>query len=264
MTREPASANRPGAKLMVVDPRGAGCSGDMFLAALTHLLGSRDTLSEFVEKANRMGQFELCSRPHLTVKGGIEAIYLSIEVRRDIDTGDAASLIRLMDRLLAHLSVSDAASTLSRDVMSALLEAESAVHGKPVEALHLHETASADTLLDIAGTVYLLEKKGLLGIPVYGLPVNTGSGFVTFSHGTMPVPPPAVLNLLEAGRYPFFSDGVNGELLTPTGAALLTRIAGRPVTDHPPIRVTATGYGAGKKDLPFRPNVLRISTAEVP
>ncbi|MBY9001933.1 MAG: nickel pincer cofactor biosynthesis protein LarC, partial [Candidatus Heimdallarchaeota archaeon] len=167
----------------------------------------------------------------------------------------------LMDSLmkvLDNLDVSVAAKNKAQEMLTLLFQAESRVHDETIEKLHLHETASVDTILDIVGTIWLLEKHGLLNIPIYGLPVNVGSGFITFSHGKVSVPPPAVLEILQKLEYPFFSDEVEGELLTPTGIILLGGLVSNQINQLPPLRVQKIGYGAGNKDLPSRSNVLRI------
>jgi hypothetical protein len=138
-----------------------------------------------------------------------------------------------------------------------LAHAEAAVHHIPVERVHLHEVGALDSIVDIAGTVFGIE---WLGIDrVISSPLNVGGGTVRCAHGEMPVPAPATLRLLEG--VPVYSNGIDAELVTPTGALL---VAGHATTygPMPAMTVAQSGYGAGDRDLPGRPNVLRVLLGE--
>lgn len=134
-----------------------------------------------------------------------------------------------------------------------LAEAEAKVHRKPIDKIHFHEVGAMDAIIDVVGAVAGLE---LLGIEtVYCSPLHTGTGTVTCAHGILPVPAPATLELV-CGK-PVYSMGVQGELLTPTGAAILTTLAEN-FGPMPEMTVEQIGYGAGEND-PEIPNLLRIT-----
>jgi len=137
-------------------------------------------------------------------------------------------------------------------VLRRLAEVESEVHGVPIERVHLHELGGLDTLVDVVGVLAGVDALGL--DPVVASPVNVGRGWVKIAHGVVPVPAPATQVLLEG--MPVYSGDVEGELLTPTGAALLAAVVTRwgPL---PPMRLERIGAGAGKADPP-RANVLRL------
>lgn len=149
-----------------------------------------------------------------------------------------------------------ALSAPARDKAIGLMErmaaAEAAVHGIPIERVHLHEVGAVDSIVDVVGTVRALE---VLGVDeIWASPLNTGSGTVRCAHGTYPVPAPATLTLVKG--VPIYADGPAVELLTPTGALLVTGFA-KGFGPMPPMRVDRTGYGAGARDFPSRPNVVR-------
>jgi uncharacterized protein (TIGR00299 family) protein len=132
--------------------------------------------------------------------------------------------------------------------------AEGAVHGIAPEEVHFHEVGATDAIVDIVGTCLGLDWLGVE--EVYGSPMPTGSGTVKAAHGILPVPVPAVVKLWESRRVPVYSNGIEGELVTPTGAAIATTLA-RDFGAPPAMRLEKIGLGAGTKDFPI-PNLVRI------
>lgn len=146
------------------------------------------------------------------------------------------------------------AEAWSLAVFRRLAEAEGAVHGIPPERVHFHEVGAADAIADIVGTCWGLD--WLDPDAIYCSPLPTGGGTVRAAHGRLPVPVPAVLKLWELRQVPIYSNGIDRELVTPTGAALVTVLAdgfGAP----PPMALQRVGLGAGSLDLPL-PNLLRL------
>jgi hypothetical protein len=145
-------------------------------------------------------------------------------------------------------------------VFAALANAESEAHGEPVEQVHFHEVGAVDAIVDIVGASVGLHLLGLDEIVSH--PVAVGSGWVRSDHGLLPVPAPATANLLASNSAPIRSDPPNGsppgELLTPTGAAILTTLASWAV---PAFVAQGVGYGFGTRQLPW-PNVLRLWVGE--
>ena len=134
-----------------------------------------------------------------------------------------------------------------------LAEAEAAIHQMPVDAVHLHEVGALDSIIDIVGAVFALEWAGADRIVCS--PLNVGGGTVRSAHGVFPVPAPATVKLL--GDAPIYSGAVQKELVTPTGALIATAYASSfgPI---PPMAIEQVGYGAGERDNPGTPNVLRV------
>ncbi len=139
-----------------------------------------------------------------------------------------------------------------------LAVAEAAVHGSDIAHVHFHEVGAIDSIVDIVGAVAGLH---LLGIErIVASPLPLGHGFVSAAHGLLPVPAPAVLRLLAERNFPVRDRDVAGELVTPTGAALLAELADS-VGPFPPMTLQATGFGAGQRDMPY-PNLLRLVLGE--
>ncbi|MHA1815675.1 MAG: nickel insertion protein, partial [Candidatus Heimdallarchaeaceae archaeon] len=195
-------------KALIIDPRIAGASGDMFLSSILDLTDGKSILLELVDKINSTLSTKMTVEINKILKKGINSTHLVINIEEDLTSHHAADLLVSLQKVLAETELTDGAKVIAENMLNFLFKAESKVHGEPLDKLHLHETASVDTILDIVGTIVLMEKNGLLDIPILGLPVNVGSGFVTFSHGKMSVPPPAVLEVLQELDYPFFSDEV--------------------------------------------------------
>jgi len=227
----------------------SGISGDMTVgaladagadaAALTEGLGSLGTGATFtLEAANRRGLAAMKFR----VEGG--------EQRKH----------RHLPQILKMIEASalpDRAKQNASNVFQQLAGAEAHVHGVAIEKVHFHEVGAVDSIADIAGSCLALE---LLAVDaVYCSPVNVGGGTVETEHGTLPVPAPATARLL-AGK-PVYSRGPQLELTTPTGAALAVTLA-RDFGALPPMRIRATGHGAGDRDFPEQANVLRVLIGE--
>jgi len=136
-------------------------------------------------------------------------------------------------------------------------EAEAAIHGIPVERVHLHEIGALDSIIDIVGLVFGFEWFGITDIVVS--PLNVGGGTVQIAHGRFPVPAPATLALLTG--VPIYNGGPDVELVTPTGALLLSEY-GTAFGPMPPMASERVGYGAGTKDFADVPNVLRVVIGE--
>jgi len=138
-----------------------------------------------------------------------------------------------------------------------LAEAEASIHGTPIDQVHLHEVGALDSIIDIVGTVYALDALGIARITAS--PLNVGSGTISSAHGLYPVPAPATTLLLK--DVPIYSGPQNTELVTPTGALLVSGFA-ESYGGVPAMRLQRVGYGAGARDFPRSPNVLRVLIGE--
>ena len=156
-------------------------------------------------------------------------------------------------------ALSPAGKDRAIDLFERLAEAEAAIHAMPVEQVHLHEVGAADSIVDIVGAVYGLEQ--LSADRILSSPLNVGSGTVTCAHGVFPVPAPATARLLRG--VPVYSGDVQMELVTPTGALLVTGYA-ESFGPLPAMTLSQIGYGAGERDPQRHPNVLRMFVGQAP
>jgi hypothetical protein len=161
--------------------------------------------------------------------------------------------LREICALIDGSSLSVAGRARAKAMFQRLAEAEAAIHHMPVEQVHLHEVGALDSIIDIVGIVFAME--WLAADRVVCSPLNVGGGMVQSAHGLFPVPAPATVALL--GQAPIYSGAVQKELVTPTGALIATTFASAfgPI---PAMSIERVGYGAGDRDDPKTPNVLRI------
>jgi hypothetical protein len=158
-----------------------------------------------------------------------------------------------IERLIRTSALSAPAQRRACELFRRLAETEAAIHRMPVERVHLHEVGALDSIIDIVGAVFALDWVG--ADRILASPLNVGGGMVRSAHGLFPVPAPATVSLLR--HVPVYSSGIESELVTPTGALLVTAYASGygPV---PAMTIEQVGYGAGDRDLGDVPNVLRI------
>ncbi len=225
----------------------SGISGNLFVGALLDAGLSEIAFREMVAALPISGytlQFEK------VIKNGIAATYFDVT----LDPNEKQPHRHLADivKIIETAQLSDTTKTRSISVFTQLAEAEAKVHGTTLEKIHFHEVGGVDAIIDIVGTVFGLEQLGIETIIAGN--IRTGSGFVNCAHGTIPVPAPATVELLAG--IPYLHGNIEKELLTPTGAALLTTLCDR-FGDRPEKFITeTTAYGAGAWNLEI-PNVLR-------
>lgn len=223
----------------------AGASGDMILGSL---LDAGLHLDELRDALLRLGLQDWNITAERVNAGGLAATRVSVNTDDRAETRTYAAL----DSILAQSSLSSPVKQDAGRILRRMAEAESRLHGVPIEQVHLHELGGIDTLIDIVGAVSGLELLGIDEIYVSSLPV--GNGQVMTRHGMLPLPAPAMVELARGA--PLRSVDIATELVTPTGAAILTTLS-RGFSSFPAMTCTSIGYGAGTRELPI-PNVLRL------
>jgi len=224
----------------------SGLSGDMLLGAL---FDAGLELPEF-EKALaslRLGGYRLSTR--FQVVNGISAVKFDVEALESQPE-------RRLGEIRGMIEASDLAATVKKNAVaafSALAEAEAKVHRTSPDQVHFHEVGAVDAIIDIVGVAWGLERLGIGRLLVSPLPM--GTGFVRADHGQLPVPAPATVELL-AGFPVKLHDG-QGEMVTPTGAALI-KVLARPAAMPLAFEIERVAYGAGSRRFDDRPNVLRL------
>lgn len=232
----------------------SGISGDMFLGALVDAGLPGDALAAEVGKLDLRGYRLETENTH---RGSIAATKLTVVLEETVHPhrglADIAALINRSD-----LDPTDKERSIA--IFERLAKAEANIHGVAADAVTFHEVGAVDAIVDIVGAVAGLR---LLGVEeLYCSPLPAGSGWAQGSHGPLPVPAPATLQLLaDAGAPITAGPDVEIELVTPTGAAIVATLAR---FERPAIVPSAIGYGAGSRQLDDRPNVLRIWLGETP
>jgi uncharacterized protein (TIGR00299 family) protein len=224
----------------------AGASGDMILAAM---------IAVGVEPAVFRQQLSLLGVPGYTIdfetvdRSGISATYARVQTAHEHAHRHLSDILKI----IYDSRLTDNVKNRAAKIFSRLAEAEARVHNEPIEKIHFHEVGALDAIIDVVGAAICFE---LLGIERFvSSPLHVGSGTVVMDHGRFPVPPPAVAELLKG--VPFYSTDIAGELVTPTGAAIITSVC----TDYGPIpelTLEQIGYGAGTRQYEKFPNTLRV------
>ncbi len=163
------------------------------------------------------------------------------------------AIVGMIDQLASHHGLPPRARERALKVVTLLGEAEARVHQKPLDQVHFHEVGAVDSIVDLLGTVIALEQLGIDTLSCGSLPM--GRGFVKCAHGLMPLPAPATAYLLEG--LPTHGVQRTGELVTPTGAALVRGLC-ESFGPPPPMTLAGVGYGAGDREDPDVPNLLRL------
>ena len=227
----------------------SGVSGDMLLGALLDCGLSEEALHHELAKLDLEPYRVEITRE---TRQSISAVSVQVRSETDQQFRNLASITTL----LAQSDLDPAITERALAVFERLARAEAKVHGRPIDEIHFHEVGALDTIIDIVGVVAAIHLLGLSSIHCSPLPL--GRGFVDCAHGTLPLPAPAVCELLE--NIPVIGIETELELVTPTGAALVAELADQ-FGPLPPMSIAKTGYGAG--DAPGeqdRPNLLRVIT----
>jgi len=224
----------------------SGASGDMILGSMIDAGLNPHLLREELRKL-RLPTIRLKTKK--VQKRGISATQIIVEGRDERRSHrNLKELLRIVER--SHLEPE--VKGKSKEIFQRIASVEAKIHRKPMEEIHFHELGGLDSVVDIVGSVWGLCQMGI--DELYVSKVNVGTGFVKCEHGILPVPAPATLALMK-GK-PIYSSGVERELLTPTGAAILTSF-GSQFGEMPLMSLERIGYGAGRDDLPH-PNLLRL------
>jgi uncharacterized protein (TIGR00299 family) protein len=225
----------------------SGVSGDMLLGALLHAGLDRQCLTKELAKLQLTGLEFLVEEKSVNA---ISSLKVSISSDRRQDLRTLPDILHILKKSALEPTIIDQATK----VFQALARAEAKVHAIPIEKVHFHEVGALDTIVDVVGTIVGLQQLGINRLFCSSLP--TSHGFVKCAHGVLPLPAPAVCELLQG--IPTYGVELQQELITPTGAAIVATLVDG-FGPLPPMTVTATGYGAGSHTLSNgQPNLLRI------
>jgi len=229
----------------------SGVSGDMFLGSLLDAGLPFHELRECLLTLPINGyEIEIKREARNQIFG--TRFLVSLDEGRDNHRG-----LKEIREVIAQGDLSETVREQSIQIFESLAKVEGEIHNLPPEEVHFHEVGAVDSIIDIVGTVYALDRLHIGSLYVSALPL--GSGFVMTAHGKIPVPAPATIAMLKG--IPVFEAGISHEIVTPTGAALIKGLS-TSFGSMPPMVVREIGYGVGTRDLPDRPNLLRILIGE--
>ena len=230
----------------------SGAAGDMIMASLLDAGVPLAALKDGLEKL-ALGGWDLRTRQ--VMKGAFRATKVDVEIDRSAHQHQRS--LRDILQILEASGLAPSVKERAGRIFTRLADAEARVHGTSRESVHFHEVGAVDAIVDVTGAVLALDLAGVRAVHVSALPI--GGGYVAGAHGKIPIPGPGTAELLRG--FPVVDTGVRAELVTPTGAAILTTLAAS-AGRMPPLTVDTVGYGAGTVDLPDTPNVLRCFLGE--
>jgi len=225
----------------------SGISGDMFLGALLDAGLSFGKLKQCLQTLPLDGYHLEMKREERNQIFGTRFV-VKLEEKEQIPRN-----LEAIRDIIEQGKLSRKVKKKSIEIFEDLASVEGKVHNRPPEEIHFHEIGAVDSIIDIVGSIYGIESLGIWALSVSPLPL--GSGFVETGHGRIPIPAPATLALLKG--IPVFDSGIQHEMVTPTGAALVKGLANS-FGEIPPMVMGNVGYGVGKRNLPDRPNLVRI------
>lgn len=229
----------------------SGVSGNMLLGAFLDAGARLETLTGAMEALGLTDAAEVVASQRM--KGSLRATHVEIEVKQPKPWRHVGEI----DQLIAAASLDQGVKERSRLAFRLLAAAEAKAHNVPADTVRLHEAGAVDAVIDVVGTFALAEELGVEAFFSSALPLSQGE--TESAHGRIPLPAPATVNILESVSAPTYKKEGGGELVTPTGAAILGACAR---FESPRIEAELEGYGAGTADLDW-PNVLRLTVGEL-
>ena len=251
--------------ILVIDPSVAGISGDMLLSASIDLGANEESTIQTILSIKNY--FTGCKKLEVNfsnvIKNGFRAKKINMEIEETTINHNVTTLTRNFNECLSSITISSKAREFAENSFRKLIDVESFIHGVKNEDVHLHETASIDTFVDIIGTAFAMDNLKLFDInEIITTPVAIGRGDIKFSHGNFTAPSPAVLELAKENQLLIKGGPSNYEAATPTGMAMLAALTNNSQESYPVIKPDLIGIGAGTYSAKEFPNILRIIIGE--
>mgnify|MGYP000850498067 FL=1 len=238
----------------------AGISGDMTLGALLDLGIDQD---KFLAELNKLNVEGFSIKISKTRKNGIEGTKVDVIISEhhhdEHHSHHHHRRLADIERIIDESGLEQKVKELSKSIFMKVAQAEAKIHGMDLQEVHFHEVGALDSIVDIVGAAICINM--LNADKIISSPLHDGAGFVPCQHGLIPIPAPATLEILRESSVPFYSTGIQSELVTPTGAAIITTIADE-FGSMPMMKAVQVGYGAGTRDLEI-PNLLRVMVGEI-
>jgi len=253
-------------KILYLDLNNSGISGDMFLAALLGLVPEPNTSLEWLKEIKDYlpGVSKLEIKLIKSSHSGIQLNKLDIDIKESRNHRSPKILTTSLNDFLTKKKISESAKDYANKVLNSLIQAESEVHGKLINDIHLHELSSVDTLIDIIGVATILDKINGFdeNFKISCSKIPLGGGKVNTSHGLLTIPAPATLKILEKSNLITYGGPIDSELVTPTGIALVSNLNPTFQQYLPDMKVQKTIFSTGEKKFKEFLNILRLFIGE--
>jgi pyridinium-3,5-bisthiocarboxylic acid mononucleotide nickel chelatase len=248
------------AKIVIIDSQVAGISGDMLLSSLIDVGANKKKVIDSIYacqnyfKGSKIRNVDFVK----TRSYGISCTKFLFDFTDSANSRIGSAVYRAIAACSDSLNLSNVAKSFVLNSLKKIIQAESKIHGSSYTSVRLHEVSTIDTAADLIGTAVALDDLDLLSKKVYTTDVAVGNGLLEFSHGVVPNPGNAILEILSDRQILLVPGKLDGELTTPTGAAMLVNLASEHISQYPPITPEKIGNGGGQKEGKNVANILRL------
>lgn len=248
------------AKIVIIDSQIAGISGDMLLSSLIDVGANKKKVIDSIYacqnyfKGSKIRNADFVK----TSSCGISCTKFLFDYTDSANSRIGSEVYRAIASCSDSLNLSNVAKSFVLNSLKKVIQAESKIHGSSYASVRLHEVSTIDTAADLVGTAVALDNLELLSKKFYVTDVAVGNGLLEFSHGVVPNPGNAILEILSDRQILLVPGKLDGELTTPTGAAMLVNLASEHISQYPPITPEKIGNGGGQKEGKNVANILRL------
>ncbi|HEY3094739.1 MAG TPA: nickel pincer cofactor biosynthesis protein LarC [Nitrososphaera sp.] len=248
------------AKVAVIDCQVGGIAGDMLMSSLVDAGANKASVIDAIFacqdslKGSKIARVDFVK----VVSHGFAATQLQMKYSNGVHERKGAEMHRSLARCCDSLGLEQRAKTFALESLKTIISAEARIHGEDFNSVHLHEASSIDTLADLVGCATALQDLRLFDGRIYSTKVAVGGGLLKFSHGKVPNPASAILEIFKNRQFVLVGGHAEDELTTPTGAAMLVNLSSGSVIYYPSIMPERIGYGAGTKKFEGFANVVRL------
>ena len=247
-------------KIVIIDSQVAGISGDMLLSSLVDIGANKKKVVDSIYACQNYFEGSKIHKVNFikTTSYGISCTKLLFEYKDSTRFRLGSVVYRSIASCCDSINLSNVAKSFVLNSIKTIITAESKIHGTKHDDVRLHEVSTVDTAADLIGTAVALDNLGLLSQKFYATDVAIGNGMLQFSHGIVPNPGNAILEILRNSQILLVPGKIDGELTTPTGAAMLVNLVPEHISQYPPFIPEQIGNGAGQKDGKNVANILRL------
>ncbi|MDQ4100583.1 MAG: nickel pincer cofactor biosynthesis protein LarC [Thermoproteota archaeon] len=247
-------------RVAIIDSQVAGIAGDMLMSSLVDAGASKTKVIEAIFACPNFLKDSTITDAHFAkvTSHSFAATQLQMRSRDRVFTRKGTEMYSALARCCDSVGLEHRAKTFALDSLKMIISAEATIHGQNFDNVHLHEASSIDTLADLVGCATALQDLQLFDAKMYSTKVAIGGGLLSFSHGTIPNPASAILEIFKNKGFILVGGQAEHELTTPTGAAMLVNLVHGSVNHYPNIAPEKIGYGAGIKKFEGFPNVVRV------
>jgi uncharacterized protein (TIGR00299 family) protein len=249
------------AKVAIIDSQVAGIAGDMLMSSLVDAGANKTKVIEAIFACQNFVKGSRIIKAHFAkvISHGFAATQLQMKYKDSVRKYKGAEMYRTLARCCDSVGLEQRAKTFALDSLKMIISAEATIHGQNFDSVHLHEVSSIDTFADIVGCATALQDLQMFDAKMYSTKVAVGGGLLKFSHGIIPNPASAILEIFKNKQFILVGGQAEDELTTPTGAAMLVNLVVQgSVNYYPSIVPEKIGYGAGTKKFQGFLNVVRV------